>query len=247
MTDLANKVVLVSGAARGIGAQIARAVVAAGGSVVIGDILPEGEELAAELGERARFFRLDVTSYDQWQEAVQFTVATFGSLNGLVNNAGIAGQTLPIGDVSVEHFKRVLDIDLTGVFLGMKAAILQLRAQGNGGSIVNISSAGGLVGLPTTHAYGAAKWGVRGMTKIAAVEEGQHSIRVNSVHPGMVTTAMTSGAIAPGQGNFPGAPLEQRMGEPQEIAAVVAFLLSDDSSYMSGAELAVDGAWTAGP
>jgi len=239
---------LVSGGARGLGAAIARGIVARGGSVVIGDVLiDEGAALAEELGGQSKFVSLDVTRYEAWESAVHATVDAFGSLDGVVNNAGIAGATVALADVDIDHFRKVVEIDLTGVFLGMKAGILQMRSQGSGGSVVNISSVGGLVGLPTTHAYGASKWGVRGMTKVAAVEEGPNSIRVNSVHPGMANTAMVEGAIPAGVGNFPAAPLQHRIAEAEEIANVVAFLLSDESSYMTGAELAVDGAWTAGP
>lgn len=244
--DLTGRTVLITGGARGIGADIARGAVAAGANVVVGDVLDEdGTALAAELGDRARYFHLDVTSEQDWQEAAAFTAAEFGALHGLVNNAGVStGQ--PLDTETVEHFRKVIDINLTGVFIGLKTAIPAMKENG-GGSIVNISSAAGLMGLAMTSSYGASKWAVRGLTKIAAVEQGVARIRVNSVHPGMTYTPMTAGVgIAQGEGNYPNAPMG-RVGEPQEIADAVLFLLSDAASYVTGAELAVDGGWTTGP
>ncbi|MFE6501106.1 SDR family oxidoreductase [Kitasatospora sp. NPDC057738] len=246
MNDLTGKTVIVTGGARGLGAEAARLAVASGANVVITDVLEEdGRTVAAELGERARFVRHDVTSEEDWQRVVDFAVAEFGALHGLVNNAGISTGTL-LADESVEHFRKVLDINLTGVFIGMKTAVPAMRAAG-GGSIVNISSAAGLMGLALTAGYGASKWGVRGLSKIGAVELGTERIRVNSVHPGMTYTPMTASVgIRRGEGNYPNTPMG-RVGEASEIAGAVVYLLSDDSSYVTGAELAVDGGWTAGP
>ncbi|MFJ3924144.1 glucose 1-dehydrogenase [Streptomyces sp. NPDC090022] len=246
MVDLSGKVVVITGGARGLGAAAAQAVVDGGGTVLITDVLEEeGAATAAKLGDAAHFLRHDVTSEADWETVLAYAVDTFGRLDGLVNNAGIAtGQFLE--HESVEHFRRVVEINLVGVFIGIKAAAAHLRA-GGGGSIVNISSAAGLTGLPLTAGYGASKWGVRGLSKIGAVELAEARIRVNSVHPGMTLTPMTAPVgIQAGEGNFPGAPLG-RVGAPEEIAAAVAFLLCDASSYMTGAELAVDGGWTAGP
>ncbi|MFF2543424.1 SDR family oxidoreductase [Kitasatospora sp. NPDC058063] len=246
MNDLTGKTVIVTGGARGLGAEAARLAVASGANVVITDVLEEdGRTTAAELGERARFVRHDVTSEEDWQRVVDFAVAEFGALHGLVNNAGISTGTL-LADESVEHFRKVLDINLTGVFIGMKTAVPAMRAAG-GGSIVNISSAAGLMGLALTAGYGASKWGVRGLSKIGAVELGTERIRVNSVHPGMTYTPMTASVgIRRGEGNYPNTPMG-RVGEAPEIAGAVVYLLSDDSSYVTGAELAVDGGWTTGP
>ncbi|MFF2746861.1 SDR family oxidoreductase [Kitasatospora sp. NPDC058048] len=246
MNDLTGKTVVVTGGARGLGAEAARLAVASGANVVITDVLEEdGRTTAAELGERARFVRHDVTSEEDWQRVVDFAVAEFGALHGLVNNAGISTGTL-LADESVEHFRKVLDINLTGVFIGMKTAVPAMRAAG-GGSIVNISSAAGLMGLALTAGYGASKWGVRGLSKIGAVELGTERIRVNSVHPGMTYTPMTASVgIRRGEGNYPNTPMG-RVGEAPEIAGAVVYLLSDDSSYVTGAELAVDGGWTTGP
>ncbi|MEU8778230.1 glucose 1-dehydrogenase [Streptomyces sp. NPDC048606] len=245
MVDLSGKVVVVTGGARGLGAAAARAVVDGGGRVLITDVLEaEGAKTAAELGEAARFLRHDVTSEADWDAALAHAVAEFGRIDGLVNNAGVATGRL-LEDESVEHFRRVVEINLVGVFIGIKTAIPLLRANG-GGSIVNISSAAGLTGLALTAGYGASKWGVRGLSKIGAVELAEAGIRVNSVHPGMTLTPMTAPVgIRTGEGNYPGAPLG-RVAVPEEIAAAVAFLLSDAAGYVTGAELAVDGGWTAG-
>ncbi|MFE3545966.1 glucose 1-dehydrogenase [Nocardia sp. NPDC059177] len=246
VTDLSGKTVVITGAARGIGAEAARQAVAAGANVVIADVLAEeGAATAADLGERARFHSLDVTSEEHWAETIAFTKREFGGVTGLVNNAGIStGQ--PFETETLEHFRKVLEINLVGVFLGMRAVVPDFKSTG-GGSIVNISSAAGLMGLAFTGSYGATKWGVRGLTKVAAVENGTANIRVNSIHPGMTYTPMTSvTGIQEGAGNYPNTPMG-RVGEPAEIAAAVVFLLSDAASYITGAELAVDGGWTAGP
>ncbi|MFB6894005.1 glucose 1-dehydrogenase [Kitasatospora sp. NPDC056327] len=246
MNDLTGKTVIITGGARGLGAEAARLAVAAGANVVITDVLEDdGRATAAELGDRARFVRHDVTSEEDWQRVVDLATAEFGAVHGLVNNAGISTGTL-LADESVEHFRRVLDVNLTGVFIGMRTVVPALRAAG-GGSIVNISSAAGLMGLALTAGYGASKWGVRGLSKIGAVELGTERIRVNSVHPGMTYTPMTASVgIRQGEGNYPNTPMG-RVGEAPEIATAVVFLLSDDASYVTGAELAVDGGWTTGP
>ncbi|QKW25591.1 glucose 1-dehydrogenase [Streptomyces seoulensis] len=246
MNDLTGKTVIVTGGARGLGAETARQAIGAGAKVVITDVLSdEGEATAAELGANARFVRHDVTSEDDWRQVADVARAEFGGVHGLVNNAGVStGQYLEAE--SVAYFRKVLDINLTGVFIGMKTVIPAMRENG-GGSIVNVSSAAGLMGLALTAGYGASKWGVRGLTKIGAVELGTAGIRVNSVHPGMTYTPMTASVgIERGEGNYPNTPMG-RVGEPHEIASAVVYLLSDAASYVTGAELAVDGGWTTGP
>jgi 3alpha(or 20beta)-hydroxysteroid dehydrogenase len=230
-----GKVTLISGGARGMGAADARALVAEGGKVVIGDILDdEGKTLADELGESARYVHLDVTDAEQWDAAVNVAVEAFGKLTSLVNNAGIVALG-KIGQFDMDKFRKVIDVNLTGTFLGMQAVVEQLKAAG-GGSIINVSSIEGLRGAPMVHPYVASKWAVRGLAKSAAIELGPKNIRVNSLHPGFIRTPMTK--------HFPDdmvtAPL-RRPGQPDEVAAFVVFLVSDESSFSTGAEFIVDG------
>ncbi|MFB7831136.1 glucose 1-dehydrogenase [Streptomyces sp. NPDC056056] len=247
MVDLRGRTVIISGGARGIGAEAARVAAEAGARVVLTDVREEeGRATAGTLGDDVRFVRHDVTSEDDWRAVVDFAVAAFGRVDGLVNNAGVSGGSHLLEEQSAEAFRRVVDTDLTGVFLGMRAVIPAMRENG-GGSVVNVSSAAGLMGLARTAGYGAAKWGVRGLTKLGAVELAAARIRVNSVHPGMTHTPMTAHVgIERGDGGYPDTPMG-RVGEPREIADAIAFLLSDAASYVTGAELAVDGGWTTGP
>ncbi|WP_327085700.1 glucose 1-dehydrogenase [Nonomuraea sp. NBC_01738] len=236
---LEGKVILITGGARGMGAATARRCAAAGARVVLTDVLTEeGTATAKEVG--GRFIAHDVTSEDDWARVV----ADVGHLDGLVNNAGVVSAT-PIEHTALADFERVLKVNLAGVFLGLRSVVGAMRA-GGGGAIVNLSSVAGLFAMPGTSAYGASKWGVRGLTKIAAMEFAPDRIRVNSVHPGMIVTPMTAafGATA-AEGAFPLAPAG-RWGQPEEVAEAIAFLLSDAASYITGAELAIDGGWTSG-
>ncbi len=244
MGKLDGRTALVSGGARGIGAAIARGVVEEGGRVVIGDLLDvEGAELVTELGEeRARFVHLDVTDPDQWRDAVAEAESAFGAVSVLVNNAGII-RWGSLADMDQAVWHEVLGVNLTGVFLGMHAAIPSLRRAG-GGAIVNISSASGLVGLPMQSAYTASKWGVRGLTKSAAVELAREGIRVNSVHPGPIRTPMTEAtdpAIIARREQVLASQLIPRMGEPEEVARLVVFLASEEAGFCTGSEFVVDG------
>jgi 3alpha(or 20beta)-hydroxysteroid dehydrogenase len=218
-----------------MGAAHARALVAEGGKVVIGDILDEeGKALADELGEAARYVHLDVTDPEQWEAAVNVAVEAFGRLTALVNNAAIValGQ---IGKFDMAKWQKVIDVNLTGTFLGMQAVVEQMKAAG-GGSIINVSSIEGLRGAPMVHPYVASKWAVRGLAKSAAIELGPKNIRVNSIHPGFIRTPMTK--------HFPDdmvtAPL-RRPGQSEEVSPFVVFLVSDESSFATGAEFIMDG------
>lgn len=236
---LANKVAIVTGAARGLGADIAAQMVSEGARVVIADVLDaSGEAVAAKLGARACFVHLDVTDEGQWSRAVDRTRTAFGAVNILVNNAAITSAGA-LADFSLESWRRVLDVNLTGTFLGMRTVVNPMIGAG-GGSIVNVSSVDGLRGLPGVHAYGASKFGVRGLTKSAAAELAQQGIRVNSVHPGLVRTPMTEGA----PDDFLTIPIG-RAAKPIELARMVCWLASDEASYATGAEFVVDGGLTA--
>jgi 3alpha(or 20beta)-hydroxysteroid dehydrogenase len=237
---LAGKVALISGGARGMGASHAREIVAHGAKVVCGDILDgEGELVAKELGEDARYVHLDVTSAEDWEAAVATTVAEFGGLDVLVNNAGI----LNIGtveDYEMSEWHRILDINLTGVFLGIRAVVPAMKKAGHG-SIVNISSIEGMAGTIACHGYTATKFAVRGLTKSTALELGQFGIRVNSIHPGLVKTPMADWVP---EDIFQSA--LGRIAQPKEISNLVVYLASDESSYSTGAEFVVDGGTLAG-
>ncbi|GAA1928114.1 glucose 1-dehydrogenase [Microbacterium aoyamense] len=240
MTDLDGRVCLVTGAARGIGAAYARALHATGARVVIADILDDaGEDLAADLGEGALYAHLDVTDEDQWAAAVEASIATFGTVDVLVNNAGIANAA-PIEHLSTAKWDAVIAVNLTGTFFGCRAVVPVMKQQGRG-SIINISSVEGMRGSPGLHGYTAAKFGVRGLSQSLAVELGASGIRVNSVHPGFIRTQMTT-RIDPAHLEIP----LGRPGEPEDLAGTIVFLASDASSFTSGAEFVVDGGMIAG-
>ncbi len=248
LARLADRVILVTGAAQGQGAAEARACVVEGARVVLADVLDgQGQALAAELGNAARYLHLDVTSEDQWAEVVVRTVAEFGKLDGLINNAGIL-RYAPLTETTLADWSAVIAVDQTGPFLGMRAVVAPMIEAG-GGSIVNVSSTSGFWGLPEIMAYTAAKFAVRGMTKVAAIELGRHNIRVNSLHPGAVNTSMSRGNedwAAHSPSGFTFVPLG-RIGQPEEIAKLAVFLLSDESSFCTGTEFVADGGAMAGP
>jgi 3alpha(or 20beta)-hydroxysteroid dehydrogenase len=235
-----GKVVLISGGARNIGGASARMLVAEGARVVIGDLLDDegkalADELCHEFGQSAaRYVHLDVTEDEDWRSAVAFTVAEFGRLDVLFNNAGIfnGGQ---LQRYKREQWQQMLDVNLTGAFLGIRAAADALIAAG-GGSIINTSSIEGLRGTPWAHGYVASKWGLTGLTKSVAMELAPHGIRVNSLHPGRISTPATDQMPA----DLIPIPLG-RPGQPEEVAAFVVFLASDESSFTTGSEFVVDG------
>ena len=240
-----GKAILISGAASGMGAAHAWALAREGGSVVIGDIQSDAgkalaAEINAELGRTAAIFALlDVSEYTTWKLAVAMAVSEFGGLDALVNNAGI-GSKGSVEEADIEDWDRAIRINLTGTFYGMKAAAPELKKKGSS-SIVNVSSIAGLVGFKNRAAYSASKWGVQGLTKTSALDLGPAGIRVNSIHPGSVNTPMTAG-FKRGFGQVPAG----RAAEANEVSPLVVYLVSDESRYVSGAAIAIDGGETAG-
>jgi 3alpha(or 20beta)-hydroxysteroid dehydrogenase len=239
-TRLAGKVALITGAARGMGESFARAMVAQGARVVLGDVLDdEGAKVAAELDDAAVYVHLDVTDRDQWADSVALAVERFGRLNVLVNNAGIVNFG-PIADYTHEQWDTVIAINLTGAFNGMKASVDALVAAAPS-SIINVASTAGLQGYPALAGYTASKFGMRGLTKAVALDLGTAGVRCNSVHPGAVATPMTADLDLP-QTHV----AMRRVGEPEELAHLVVYLASDESSYSTGAEFVADGGELAG-
>ncbi len=240
-----GRVAIVTGGASGMGAATCRLFAAEGAKVAIADV-QDGSALAAELGEAARYYRHDVTDPDAWTALVEQVEAELGPIDILVNNAGVLVLKTLV-DTTPEEFRRVQSVNLEGPFLGMRAVIPGMVARGKG-AIVNVSSMDGLRGANALGPYTASKWGLRGLTKVAALELAHKGIRVNSIHPGTINTPMGNpGLLAPEEINryFVSYPA-QRMGHPEEVARATLFLCSDDASYIMGAELAVDGGVTAG-
>jgi len=245
MGRLDGKVAIVTGGARGQGGAEAALFRAEGAEVVLTDVLgDEGQALAADIG--ATFVAHDVRSEEEWAEVVRQTVERHGRIDVLVNNAGIF-QRAKLLDTDVETYRRIIDVNQVGVFLGMRAVAPTMIAQG-AGSIVNISSIAGLRASAGGFAYGASKFAVTGMTKSAAMELARHDIRVNSIHPGMIETDMmteVTGGSTDRHDRFARSVPLRRPAEPDEVARLALFLASDDSSYCTGSEFVVDGGLTA--
>ena len=242
MDRLKDKIILITGGARGQGAAEARLFVAEGARVVITDVLEDqGRALAAELGQSASFVKHDVTSETDWAAAIAAAQA-LGGLHGMVNNAGIY-QPARLMDTDVQLFERHMRVNQLGCFIGMKA-VVPLMEKSGGGSIVNISSVAGLRGSPGAIAYSATKWALRGMTKAAAVDLAPKGIRVNSIHPGPIDTEMLNVRTTEERAARLQLVPMKRMGTVDEIANLVLFLVSNESSYITGAEVAIDGGAT---
>jgi len=242
-----HRTVIVTGGARGMGASHARGFVAEGGNVVLADVLEqEGRTLADELGEHAIFSRLDVTSDADWAATVAAAEDAFGPVSVLVNNAAIV-RFGPIAETEPAAWRQVIDINLTGTYLGIRAVVSSMRRAG-GGAIVNISSEAGMIGSAGVGAYVASKWGGRGLTKTAALELARDNIRVNSIHPGNVRTPMVAGsdAAAVGAGAVRDLAIP-RIAEPDEITRLVLFVASDEASFSTGSEFIADGGHLLGP
>src|ERR1700680_172388 len=241
---LLDKVAAITGAARGQGEAEARIFASEGACVIVADVLDElGEAIAARIrasGGVATYRHLDVASEDDWASLIAMARRDHGRLDVLVNNAGIPFRNT-LSKTDLTDWDRVIRINLTGPFLGMRASVPLMRESG-GGSIVNISSATGLIGSPGA-AYSSSKWGLRGLTKSAALEFAQWNIRVNSVHPGIIDTPMNRSDPIIREVMEKATPL-QRAGEPEDVAKLVLFLASDESQFITGVEVAIDGGLT---
>ncbi|MAU03843.1 MAG: 3-alpha-hydroxysteroid dehydrogenase [Acidimicrobiaceae bacterium] len=253
MMRLQDKIAIVTGAARGSGELAARRLVADGAKVVIADLLDDrGKQVASELGDAARYLHLDITDEDRWQQVIDFCIDTYGGLTTLVNNAAVL-HVRPIEHTTTSDFVRLLEVNTVGTFLGVRSVIEPLRSCG-GGSIINVASISGHHPAAGTSAYAASKFGVRGLTKVAALELGRYGIRVNSINPAMgnpemvmesLPADMDTSGLGRGDVLSGGQPI-LRAGDMADVANAVAFLASDDSSFFNGADFDLDGGITAG-
>ncbi|MFD1454533.1 glucose 1-dehydrogenase [Levilactobacillus lanxiensis] len=246
MTDrLQNKTALITGGAGGIGIGIAKCYLREGARIILTDLNESAAEKdLVQANDQASFVKQDVTSEDTWQAIIGDITAKYGQLDILVNCAGILPEMKPLDEITLSKWQRVIDINLTGNFLGMKHAIKAMKA--HGGSIIDISSIAGMVASPLISSYSASKGGTRMLTKAAAIDATTkgYNIRVNSVHPGVINTPMTSGPsdqVAQVSAAIP----MKRVGQPQDIGEICVYLGSDESNYVTGSEFTVDGGYTA--
>ena len=247
MNRLENKVALVTGGARGLGAAAVRMMVKEGARVVFGDVLDaDGEALQEELGDSAVFVHMDVTEQSDWNAAIE-RAEKFGPLNVLVNNAAVVHMAA-LSETTDEDYMRVFKINQFGTFIGIRSVIEPMKRAGSG-SIINVSSIDGLHSAAGLSAYSSTKWAVRGLTKNAAIELGQYGIRVNSVHPGGMYTAMGGSEFASvedlNESTYSRFPIP-RVGMPEEVAQLILFLATDEASYSTGSEFVADGGWFTG-
>jgi 3alpha(or 20beta)-hydroxysteroid dehydrogenase len=244
---LEGRVILISGGARGQGEAEARLFAAEGARVVLGDVLDDlGKQVARSLADRALYVNLDVSCETDWSRAVNAAIDQFGKLDGLVNNAGVRAASRPLIEYSLADYRLVVDVNQIGVFLGMRETAPAI-AEAGGGTIVNVSSVAGMIGVAGSIAYTASKWAVRGMTKTAALELGPQGIWVNSIHPGGIDTPMISDLLATRPQVPPGSRYGiGRIGAAQEIATIALFLSNDESSLCTGAEFVADDGSLAG-
>ncbi|MBX3092602.1 MAG: SDR family oxidoreductase [Cryobacterium sp.] len=239
MGKLDGKVAIVTGAAMGMGAADAAILASEGATVIVADVSEnEGRAVAESIG--GHFRHLDVTDENNWRELVADVVSTLGNIDILINNAGVVGFT-PVATTELAEWNRVIGINLTGVFLGIRSVAESMKAAG-GGVIVNLSSTAGMMGYSNLSAYVASKWGVRGLTKAAALDLGRDNIRVVSVHPGGIRTPMTAGIE--GDAMYRSQPIP-RIGEPDEVAKLILYLVAD-ATYSTGTEFIADGGATVG-